>query len=103
VDAVPSKGFDLDNRDKLRLRGGRHGRHGGVSLGSIGVMKWAGVVLAKPGVLESIRAVNFVGLRKEEPEMAEGFPKDELELRKGVLVGGGSSEIGNKGVDRCLG
>jgi hypothetical protein len=54
-------------------------------------------------MLEGVGAVDFVCLRKEEPEVVEGFPWDKLELGKGVLVGSGLSEVGSKGVDRCLG
>jgi hypothetical protein len=34
--------------------------------------------------------------------MVKGFPRDKFELGKGVLVGSGVSEIGNKGVDQCF-
>jgi hypothetical protein len=100
---IPVEGLNLDNRDELRLGGGWCGGHDGVGSGSVGMVKWVGVILAKPGVLEGMRVVNFVCLREEEPEMAEGLPWDKLKLRKGVLVGGRSSEVGNKRVDRCLG
>ena len=67
------------------------------------MVKWAQVVFAEPGMLDGVGAVDFVCLRKEEPEVVEGFPWDKLELGKGVLVGSGLFKVGSKGVDRCLG
>jgi hypothetical protein len=39
VNAIPGEGFNLDDWDRLRLGGGRCSRHGGVGLGSVGMMK----------------------------------------------------------------
>ena len=103
MDMIPSKRFNLNDRNELGLSGGQHGGHDGVNLGSIGVIKWAKVVFAEPEVLEGMRAVNFVGLGEEEPEVVKGLPRDELKLEKSVLIGSRSSEVGNKGVDRCFG
>jgi hypothetical protein len=103
MDMVPSKGFDLDDGDKLGLGGSWHSGHNGVNLGSIGVVEWAGIVFAEPGMLDGMRTVDFVGLREKEPKMVEGFSRDKFELRKSVLVGGGPSEICHKGVNGCLG
>jgi hypothetical protein len=103
MDTVSGKGFDLDNKDELRLSGGWSSGHGQGSLGSVGVMKGAGVVLAEPGVLEGVRAVDFMGLEKEKPEVAKRFPREELKLRNGVLIGDWPSKVRSKGVDRCFG
>jgi hypothetical protein len=42
-------------------------------------------------------AVDFMCVRKEEPEMAEGLIRDEFKLRGSVLVGGGSSKVSDEG------
>jgi hypothetical protein len=100
---IPSEGFNLDNRNELRLSSSQCGRHDEVDSGSIGVMKGAGVVFAKPGVLEGVRAVDFMGLGEEEPKVVEGLPRDKLKLRKSVLIDSRSCEVGDEGIDRCLG
>ena len=66
-------------------------------------MEWAGVVFTEPGVLKGVRVVNLVRLREEEPEVLKGFPRDELELGKGVGVGNRASEVGHQGVVSCSG
>jgi hypothetical protein len=38
-----------------------------------------------------------MGIGKEEPEVTKGFVWDKLKLGKGVLVGGGLSEVGDEG------
>jgi hypothetical protein len=48
-------------------------------------------------VLEGVGAVDFVCVRKEEPEVAKGLVRDELKLRKGVLVSNGPSKVGDEG------
>jgi hypothetical protein len=53
-------------------------------------------------MLEGVQAVDLVSLREEEPEVVEGLFWDKLKLGKSVLVGGGSSEVGNKRVDGCF-
>jgi hypothetical protein len=103
MDAIPGERLHLDNRDELGLGGSWSGRHGGAGLASVGMVEWTGVVFAEPRVLKGVRVVDFVCLGKEEPEVAKRFIRDKLELGKGVLVGGGSSEIGHEGVDRCFG
>jgi hypothetical protein len=66
-------------------------------------MKGAQVVFTEPRVLEGVRAVDFVCVREEEPEMAEGLIRDEFKLRKGVLVSGRLSEVGDEGSVGCHG
>jgi hypothetical protein len=103
VDAISGEGLHLDDQDELGLGGSQSGGHGGVDLASVGMVEWARVVFAEPGVLEGVRVVNLVCLGEEEPEVTEGLSRDELELGKGVLVSSGLSEVGHQGVDGCLG
>jgi hypothetical protein len=77
--------------------------HDKTSLGSIGVIKGARVVFAKPGVLEAVRAVDFMSIGEEKPEVVKGFVRDELELGKGVLIGSGSCKVGDERSIGCLG
>jgi hypothetical protein len=63
-------------------------------------MKGARVVLAEPGVLESVGAVDFMCVREEEPEVAEGLVGDEFKARKGILVSDGSSKVSDEGFVR---
>jgi hypothetical protein len=51
-------------------------------------------------MLKLVGAVDLVCVRKEEPEVAEGLVRDKFELRKGVLVSGGSSKVSDKGFVR---
>jgi hypothetical protein len=67
------------------------------------MMEGTRVVLTEPGVLEGVRAVNFVCVGEEESEVAERFVWDKFKLREGILVGGRSPEVSDKGVDRCFG
>jgi hypothetical protein len=103
VDAVAVDGSHFGDGRKCGLSGGWSVRHDGVHLGSVGVMKGARVILAEPRVLESVGAIDFVCVRKEEPEMAEGLVRDEFELRESVLVSGGSSKVGDEGFVGGLG
>jgi hypothetical protein len=48
-------------------------------------------------VLKGVGAVDFVCVRKEEPEIAERLVQDELKLGESVLVSGGSSKVSNEG------
>jgi hypothetical protein len=97
VDAIPVNGFHLNDSGKCGLSSGRSVGHDGACLGSIGVIKGAQVVLAEPRVLEGVGAVDFVCVRKEEPEMAERLVRDEFKLRESVLVSGGSSKVSDEG------
>jgi hypothetical protein len=103
VDAIPGDRLHFDSRDEPRLDSDWIGRHGRIDLASVGVMEWAGVVLAKPGVLKGVRVVDLVCLREEKPEVAEGLSRDKLELGKGVGIGSGVSEVGHEGTVRCFG
>ena len=103
MDAVAVDGPHFDNGGKCGLSGNWGVRHDGVCLGSVGVMKGAQVVLAEPRVLESVGAIDFVCIRKEEPEVTEGLVQDKFELGKGVLVGDGLSEVSNEGFVGSLG
>jgi hypothetical protein len=51
-----------------------------MDLASIGMVEQAGIVFAEPRVLEGVRAINFVCVGEEEPEVLEGFPGDEFKL-----------------------
>ena len=93
----------MDNRDKPGLDSNWRGGHGGVDLASVGVMEWARIVFAEPRVLEGVRVINFVCVGEEEPEVSEGFPRDEFELGKDIWVCSGASEVGHKGFTRCFG
>jgi hypothetical protein len=66
-------------------------------------MKGARVVLAEPGVLEGVGAVNFVCVGEEEPKVTEGLVGDEFKVRKGVLVSDGLSKVSDEGFVRCPG
>jgi hypothetical protein len=92
----------LDNRDEPGLDGVGRGGHGGLGLAPVGMMEWARVVFTEPRVLKGVRAIDFVRVREEEPEMPEGFSRDKFELGKGVWIGGGTSEVSHQGVDRCF-
>jgi hypothetical protein len=59
-------------------------------------MKGAQVVFAEPRVLEGVRAIDFVCVREEEPEVSEGFLGDKLELGNSVWVGDGASKVGDQ-------
>jgi hypothetical protein len=78
------------------LNGCWGGRHAEFNLGSVGMMKGARVVLAEPRVLKGVQAIDFVSIREEEPEVAEGFVGDEFKARKGVLMGDGPSKVGDE-------
>jgi hypothetical protein len=51
-------------------------------------------------MLKGIRLVDFVSLGVKEPEIAEAFSGDKLELQNGVWIRCGVSQVGNKGMDR---
>ena len=103
MDAIAVDRSHFDDGGKCGLSGDWSVRHDGVCLGSVGVMKGARVVLAEPRVLESVGAIDFMCIRKEEPEMAEGLVRDEFKLGKSVLVGGGLSKVGDEGLVGGLG
>jgi hypothetical protein len=103
VDAVAVDGSHFDDGGKCGLSGGRGIRHDRVRLGSVGVMEGARVVFAEPRVLEGVGAIDFVCIQEEEPEMVEGLVRDEFKLRESVLVGDGSSEVGDEGFVGGLG
>jgi hypothetical protein len=63
------------------------------------MMKGAGVVPAEVRMLKGVGTVDFMCLRVEEPEMLEGFSRDEFELGQSIVVGSRSPKVGNKGVD----
>jgi hypothetical protein len=60
-------------------------------------MEGTRVVLAEPGMLEGVRAVNLMGVGEEEPKMAEGFARDEFKAREGVRVGGRLPKVCDEG------
>jgi hypothetical protein len=67
------------------------------------VVEGTRIVLAEPRVLESMGAVDFVRVRKEEPEVTEGLVRNEFKLGKGVLVSGGPSKVSDEGFAGSLG
>jgi hypothetical protein len=103
VDAIPVNGFHFDNGGECGLGGGWSVGHDEAGLGSIGMMEGTQVILAEPGVLEGVGAVDLMSVGKEEPEVTEGLIWDELELGKSVLVGGWSPKVSDEGSVGCLG
>jgi hypothetical protein len=97
VDAVSINGLYANGHREFRLSGGWSGGHDEGGLGSVGMMEGTRIVFTEPRVLEGMRAVNFVRVREEEPEMTKGLIRDKFELGKGVLVGDRSSEVSNEG------
>jgi hypothetical protein len=103
VDAIPINGFHLNDGGKCGLSNGRSVGHDEACLRSVGVVKGARVVLTEPRVLESVGAVDFVCVRKEEPEVAEVLVWDEFKLRESILVGGRLPKVGDEGFVGGLG
>jgi hypothetical protein len=99
VDVIAINGLNTNGSGGFGLGSGWDGGHDGNSLDSVGMVEGTRVVFAEPGVLEGVRAGDFVCVGEEEPEVAKGFPWNKLELGKSILVGGRSSEVGDKGVD----
>jgi hypothetical protein len=100
---VTVDGRYFDDGGEHGLSGCWGGGHTKTSLGSVGVMEGAGVVLAEPRVLESVGAVDLVCVGKEEPEVAEGFVRDEFKVREGVLVGDGAPKVSDERFAGSLG
>jgi hypothetical protein len=96
VDAVAVDGFHFDDSGKCRLSSCWSGGHIRGGLGSVGMVKGAGIVFAEPRVFKGVGAVDFVHVGEEEPKVMERFIRDELELGKGVWVGSRASEVGDQ-------
>ena len=79
------------------MGGSWHGGHDEGDSASVGMVEWAGVIFAEPGVQKGVRAINLVCLGEEEPEMPERFPRDEFKLGRCVRIGSGASEVGQQG------
>jgi hypothetical protein len=61
------------------------------------MVKGARVVLTEPGVLKCVRAIDFMSVGEEEPEVAKGLVWDELKMGEGVWIGSWPREVGDEG------
>jgi hypothetical protein len=66
-------------------------------------MEGARIVFTEPRMLKGVGAVDLMRVGEEEPEVTERFAWDELELGKGVLVGGWLPKVSDEGFVGCLG